>query len=308
MMIMIPLMSLASMTSAAQTTSQTAVVARGVGSWGDVICRDFWQEYDKIAGTNTVILNRPGAGGALAAQSLSTGESRAWCALAGELVYTAIDDKPQDFLKVAEPIGILFDSVSFMHTVKHPAIRSAEEFKQLTLKSPNPIKIGVLSDTHKSMIDYLSKKHGFRVITVRYKSGQEAVPDLTTGSLDFFFGGAGLVPMSKPWNPNGTVTAYAYIVEDESKFGLTNSAIWVNLGKGYSNLTEFVSWIGISVSKNMPQAEKEKMNKIFDQIMREGHLTRRVEATFHGSAVPVGRRITAADVERSRAKIIEIIK
>lgn len=294
-------------TATAQVTSQTAVQATGVGSWGDVTCREFWQEYDKIAGTKTVIHNRPGAGGILAAQSLISGESQFWCTASGELVYSAISDKPQDFLKIVEPIGVISWGITIIYTAKHPSIRSAGELKQLTLQSSGPIKVGVLSETHKNMIDYLVKKHGFRMITVPYKSGQEAVPDLTTGNLDFFLSSVGLVPMSKPWNPEGILAAYAYIVNDDLNFKSKNVTVWANLGKEYPNLNEFVPFIGISVPKNMPHAEKEKFSRIFDQIVREGKMTQNLSERYQQLVLP-GHRINAAEVERLRATLVEIIK
>jgi len=285
--------------SHAENKSHTAVVSFGAGSVFDLLCRSFWAEYDKLNSTKTVILNRPGAGGVLALRTITTNEADVMCIGSGETIYSSLEPDRKDVLETLDIVAKISDFASIMTSAVHPAPKSIQDLQKLSQSSNKPLKVGVVAKPHQYIIEFLAAKHNFNIKVINYKIAQEALPELFSGELDFFMDSGFLTSQAKPWNPDGKLHGYAYILDGSGHSTLKDIP---NFANDISSLGDFPSWFGIAVSKNLTVQEKQRVAEAYEKIIQNPQFTKTILEKFPFILI-VNQKLTYRDIMSSRDKL-----
>jgi tripartite-type tricarboxylate transporter receptor subunit TctC len=159
------------------------------GSGADIIARFFASKIQAAAGQTVIVENRPGANGniamGLATKAKPDGYTILFSSnstiLAGDLLYKDLGFDPQKDLTPAA----LFSETTFILVV--PSSSPVKSVAELTgaLKANPRNKFGYANQTSQVSAEYYKATAGFQSVPVSYRSGSDALNDLSSGSLDF---------------------------------------------------------------------------------------------------------------------------
>ncbi len=171
----------------------TFVVPFTAGAGPDVFVRAIAQEVAKAAGVPAIVENRPGAGSALAAQTVAKARPDGYTVLVtGNVAFTG---NPYTLKKLAydpvadfTPVTTLAKGPMYLYTnpQKLPVANIAE-LLQLIRKNPGKYSFGYTSITSRLPAEVLQQSRGLKILGVPYRSGAAAVPDLVGGQIDMMF-------------------------------------------------------------------------------------------------------------------------
>lgn len=296
-------LALVSTVSSAETKPIVATVGFAPGGIFDALCRTYWGEYEKATSKSVVVKNITGAGSSLALKSFENNEADVGCIGTGAMIYSALDPKKEDPTTQVETIGQLVSLPSAILSSKHPAPKTIQEFKQLTLSQKTPMKVGSVAPTHELMVKYLAKQ-GFNVQAVQYQSAQQALPELISGDLDFWLDSGSLLQHAKPWNPEGKIHAYAWTGEaaDHPQW---NTKTWLNVNDHVPGMKDFPSWFGIGVNPNASPALKKEMREFYKKVASSKDFGRNLAEKFP-NVIVVGKDFNNNDVIQSRKDLAKL--
>ncbi|MDF2114169.1 tripartite tricarboxylate transporter substrate binding protein [Roseiarcaceae bacterium H3SJ34-1] len=161
------------------------------GSGADIVARYFAGKMQDVANQTVVVENKPGANGniaiGLAARAKPDGYTILFSSnstiVAGKLLYKDLGFDPQADIT---PAG-LFSETTFALVV--PANSPDTSVGDLThrLKGADRAKYGFANQVSQVAAEYYKSLAGVAAVPVSYRSGPDAIGDLTSGALDFVF-------------------------------------------------------------------------------------------------------------------------
>jgi tripartite-type tricarboxylate transporter receptor subunit TctC len=163
------------------------LVANGPGSASDVGTRVVLNKMAASLGQPAVIVNRPGAGGALAAQAIAKAVPDGYTLLmATDSTYTAVPltNKAVGYdLSSATTIGAIAEIHSVLLVSATLNVRTLDEFVALAKARPGQLNYSTFEKGSASQLwlSWFFKRLGLRLQHIPYKSGPELVTAVATG-------------------------------------------------------------------------------------------------------------------------------
>lgn len=163
------------------------LVANGPGSASDVGTRIVLNKMATSLGQPAVIINRPGAGGALAAQAIAKAVPDGYTLLmATDSTYTAVPltNKTVGYdLNSATAIGAIAEIHSVLLVSATLNVKTLDEFVALAKARPGKLNYSTFEKGSASQLwlDWFLKRLGLQLEHIPYKSGPELVTAVATG-------------------------------------------------------------------------------------------------------------------------------
>lgn len=163
------------------------LVANGPGSASDVGTRIVLNKMAMSLGQPAVIINRPGAGGALAAQAIAKAVPDGYTLLmATDSTYTAVPltNKTVGYdLNSATTIGAIAEIHSVLLVSATLNVKTLDEFVAFAKARPGKLNYSTFEKGSASQLwlDWFLKRLGLQLEHIPYKSGPELVTAVATG-------------------------------------------------------------------------------------------------------------------------------
>lgn len=198
------LLALAAATAAGRASGQTSggakttriVVGSPAGSLGDVLARLVADKLRESSGQTTIVDNRPGAAGALAADAVARapGDGSALLVapdavmVVNPFVYTKLAYDPvRDF----QPVALLGKASLVLLASPALKVRSMDEFVRLAKTQPRAVNYGSGGAGHPThiLMELIANRVGIQLTHVPYKGTTPALQDLMSGQIGVMVAG-----------------------------------------------------------------------------------------------------------------------
>jgi tripartite-type tricarboxylate transporter receptor subunit TctC len=236
------------------------VIPVGAGSSTDIVHRLVLEQLSAALGQPMVVENRVGAGGTIGTAAVAKAEPDGYTLLANGSAHTIAPalykalpyDPARDFAPVA-PIGI---TPSVLVVASGKGFKGAQSLVAAAKARPGALNfssVGIGTATHLSAERFVSTA-GIDVVHVPFKGGAEAMFEVLSGRVDFFFGPVALV---LPHIRDGKLVALAV---NSAKRSATLPNVPTLHEAGYPD-SEYPIWFGLFAPARTPQAVVEKLNR-----------------------------------------------
>lgn len=264
----------ASTVAQASTTPMNLMVPYPAGGPSDTIARTMQVPLGKALGQTVLVENLGGAGGTIAAQKVLNSAADGTHSLLGSpnevilspMVLAGVKFKAEDF-RLVHPVS---KATMVFVARKDLPVNSVDELIALARKSKDkPLtygSVGIGSLYHLIMED-VQKRKDVRLVHAPYKGNAPLVQDLGGGQVDF----ALIV-----FNPGMAAMAKEGRVKLLGQLNLKRAEVLKDLpatGEG-QELKDFAysQWVGIFVSKKVPQPAVERLHKAVVQSLKDPKL------------------------------------
>jgi tripartite-type tricarboxylate transporter receptor subunit TctC len=181
------------------TRTVSLVLSQSPGTALDILARLYAEKLSQRLGRPFVVINRPGAGGIIAAQSVATAQPDGYTLLVGNSGHTisGVLNKTLPFDPVGDfaPIAMIGDTPALVIVPRSLGVRTLKEFVDIAKAKPNQFKYasaGVGSATHIAGA-YFAYKAGIQIVHIPYKSGADGIADMLGGRVEATFSPAAFV-------------------------------------------------------------------------------------------------------------------
>jgi tripartite-type tricarboxylate transporter receptor subunit TctC len=202
----------AAMPSAAQgwpTKPVRIIIPLGPGGGGDVFTRLLADELQKSLGQPFIVENRPGGGLNIGTRACaeSPPDGYTFCVLSGEpVVYNQFLFKNLPFNpeKDLEPITALFINSNALVASASLNVNSIAELVAVAKAKPGTLSYGSFSFVLVYFMDKLNKESGIDIVRVPFRSGNEVVNAVMSGSTPIaFLGLSNMLPQIRSGHIRG---------------------------------------------------------------------------------------------------------
>jgi tripartite-type tricarboxylate transporter receptor subunit TctC len=165
------------------------VIGFAAGSGADILTRFYAAKLAEVAGQSTVVENRPGAIGVIAATVVTKAKPDGYTVLfSGNTIMAGgrllMKDFPFDADKDLVPTAAFLETPFVLAVSAKSSAKSIAELITL-LKSKTRNKSGYTNPTGLLSTELFKSKTGVESESVSYKTTADAVPDLADGTLDY---------------------------------------------------------------------------------------------------------------------------
>jgi tripartite-type tricarboxylate transporter receptor subunit TctC len=168
------------------------IIPLGPGGGGDVFTRLMAEELQKRLGQPFIVENRPGGGLNIGTRACAEAapDGYTFCVLSGEpVVYNQFTFKslPYNPEKDFEPVVNLFINANALVVNASLGVRTIPELVALAKAKPGTLSYGTFSFMLAYFMDELNKKNGIDIVRVPFRSGNEMVNAVMTGTTPIVF-------------------------------------------------------------------------------------------------------------------------
>ena len=171
------------------------VIPFGPGSATDLLARLAGQELSQLLGQPVVVINKPGADGALSGIEVKRAAPDGYTFLFGtnsplSVVPNIRKEPPYDVIADFTPITYLGENTFFV--VVHPSVPAKSLAELVTYAKANPRLLNYAAGNTYALVGtaVFARSNGIEMQSVPYKSEPEAIVDLLSGRLHLMFGTA----------------------------------------------------------------------------------------------------------------------
>jgi tripartite-type tricarboxylate transporter receptor subunit TctC len=240
----------ASAQSAYPSSPINLVVSLAAGNTVDVLARLYANKLSKLLGQSVVVINRPGAGGLIAAQTVATATPDGYTLLmanSGHAILGQMNKNlPFDPIKDFAGISMVADAPALIVVSPSLHVKTLREFVELAASKPGTINFGsagIGTSTHLSGA-YFAYKAGISLVHVPYKNGAEILPDMIAGRMQATFSPLAFV---LPMLNDHKLEALAVASPDDIGFGVAlepHNLMYCFLGVLVGNLVGVLPGMG----------------------------------------------------------------
>jgi len=243
------------------------LVPFSAGSATDQAARNIAEGLNKAFGVPTVVENKPGANGAiaadLAAKSKPDGQTIFVCSNTAAASNVALmKSLPYDPLKDFDPVTLVGKAPVFMIVNPKLEAKTAQEFVALAKSQPGKLNFGSGSSSTRISGELLKAKAGIDMVHVPYKSTPLALQDTMSGHVQMCFADP---VTSLPQVKAGTVRCLG--VGNRGRYKLTPD-IPTLIEQGIPDF-ELMTWTGVLFPKGVPQPVFTKLRDAIVKIIAE---------------------------------------
>jgi tripartite-type tricarboxylate transporter receptor subunit TctC len=168
------------------------IIPLGPGGGGDVFTRLMAEELQKRFGQPFVVENRPGGGLNIGTRACAEAapDGYTFCVLSGEpVVYNQFTFKnlPFDPEKDFEPVVSLFINANALVVNSKLGVKTIPDLVALAKSKPGTLSYGTFSFMLAYFMDRLNKTNGIDMVRVPFRSGNEMVNAVMTGTTPIVF-------------------------------------------------------------------------------------------------------------------------
>jgi tripartite-type tricarboxylate transporter receptor subunit TctC len=171
----------------------TVVCPLAAGTTGDFLARLYTDKLSQQFGQPIVVSNRPGAGGAVAAQAVAAASPDGYTLLLANSGHTILGTLnkhlPFDPLRSFSGVALVGEAPAVVVVSPSLGVHSLQEFVDLAKAKPGTINYasaGIGSATHLAGA-YFAKQAGIDIVHVPYKSSADIIADLLAGRVQVVF-------------------------------------------------------------------------------------------------------------------------
>ncbi|MDM0054112.1 Bug family tripartite tricarboxylate transporter substrate binding protein [Variovorax fucosicus] len=234
----------------------------------DLFARTLSQKMGEKLGTQLVIDNKPGAGGAigsdLAAKAPADGYTLLLATTSTHSIGPALSNKlPYDTVRDFTPIAHVGDAPSIMLVPNNAPAKTVREWIEYAKK--NPGKLNYASSGNGTIVqltaELFKSQAGVFVTHIPYKGTALAMPDLMSGKIDVLFDS---LPTGLPFVRDGRLRALAVT-------SLRRSPLAPDLPTVADTLPGFESntWFGLYGPKGLPAELVARINTAANQALAD---------------------------------------
>jgi len=242
----------------------TAIVPYGAGSTTDIVPRLVFEQLSSQLGQSIVVENRAGAGGTLGAAVVAKSPPDGYTMLVNSSAHTISPslypnlgyDPARDFVAVI-PLGVSANVLVVSPAKRWKTVGDLVAAARAKPGVLNFASVGVGSATHLSAERFMHSA-GIKAVHVPYKGGAEAMTEVITGRMDFFFGPVGLV---LPHVQEGSLAAL--VVNTATRVNAL-PAVPTTQEAGFPD-AEYPIWFGVFLPAKTP---REIVSKLHDETLR----------------------------------------
>jgi tripartite-type tricarboxylate transporter receptor subunit TctC len=168
------------------------IIPLGPGGGGDVFTRLLAEELQKRFGQPFVVENRPGGGLNIGTRACAEAapDGYTFCVLSGEpVVYNQFTFKSLPFNpeKDFEPVSSLFINANALVVNSKLGVTTIPDLVALAKSRPGTLSYGTFSFMLAYFMDRLNKTNGIDIVRVPFRSGNEMVNAVMTGTTPIVF-------------------------------------------------------------------------------------------------------------------------
>ena len=168
------------------------IIPLGPGGGGDVFTRLMAEELQKRLGQPFIVENRPGGGLNIGTRACAEAppDGYTFCVLSGEpVVYNQFTFKslPYNPEKDFEPVVNLFINANALVVNASLGVKTIPELIALAKAKPGTLSYGTFSFMLAYFMDELKRKNGIDIVRVPFRSGNEMVNAVMTGTTPIVF-------------------------------------------------------------------------------------------------------------------------
>jgi tripartite-type tricarboxylate transporter receptor subunit TctC len=190
------------------------VIPFGPGSASDTLARIAGQELAQSIGQPVVVINKPGADGALSAIEVKRSAPDGYTFLFGTNSPLAVapnmrKEQPYDVLADFTPVTFLGDNTFFI--VVHPSVPATSIAELIAHAKANPKVLNYAAGNTYALVatGMLAANAGIEMQAIPYKSEPEAITDLLSGRVHLMFGtSTTIAPHVKAGNLRALATTF----------------------------------------------------------------------------------------------------
>ena len=258
----------------------TMVLPFGPGAATDAIGRVVGERMSKGLGQPVIIINRAGAGGEIAANSVAKSPADGYTILfatVSTLVVVPLTrpNLTYDVAKDFVPIGLVAKSPNLLLVSPRLPVNSLQELIAYAKKNPGKLNFassGIGTNTH--LIGEAFKiQAGIEAVHVPYRTGVQAFTELVEGQIDFSFDTiVWSLPQVRAWK----LKTFGITSPQRSKIA---SDIPTIAEQGFPGF-EISTWFALYAPRGTPKEIVDRLNGFVRQLGEEPDARRRLEASF----------------------------
>jgi tripartite-type tricarboxylate transporter receptor subunit TctC len=190
------------------------VIPFGPGSASDTLARIAGQELGQLLGQPVVVINKPGADGALSAIEVKRSAPDGYTFLFGTNSPLAVapnmrKEQPYDVLADFTPVTFLGDNTFFI--VVHPSVPATSIAELIAHAKANPKVLNYAAGNTYALVAtaMFAANAAIEMLAIPYKSEPEAITDLLSGRVHLMFGtSTTIAPHVKAGNLRALATTF----------------------------------------------------------------------------------------------------
>jgi tripartite-type tricarboxylate transporter receptor subunit TctC len=234
-----------------------AIIPLSPGSAADVVPRIVFEQLQAQLGQPTIVENRPGASGTIAARAVATADPDGYMLLVHSTAHvispSTVANIPYDPIKDFTAIGPLGNLPLVLVIAPSKNIKTIQELVALGKQRPLTFgSIGVGSPIHLAF-ERLRLSAGFQEQAIPFKGAPEAVLEVVTGRIDVYYSP---VSAALPLIRDGKLLPLA-VSSPERVASLPD--VPTTLESGYPN-SDYRFWIGVFAPAKTPRDIVNKLN------------------------------------------------
>jgi tripartite-type tricarboxylate transporter receptor subunit TctC len=252
-----------------------AFIPFAAGSATDIIPRAVFDQLGSELGQPIVVENRGGAGGALGVGEVTRADPDGYTILADSSALTVapwiVQDLPYDTAKDLSAVVPLGKNANVLVVPPSKGWKTAQDLVAAAKANPGTINYGsagIGTATHVSAERFRASA-GFEATHIPYKGGAEALTDLMTGRIDFYF-----CPISTalPLIRDGKLTALAVSTPTRAP---DLPDVPTTLEAGYPN-SDYTVWYGVFMPSKTPRDIVQKFYSLAAGVLQTPVMQRRL--------------------------------
>jgi tripartite-type tricarboxylate transporter receptor subunit TctC len=249
------------------TKAITLISTFPAGGTSDILSRILAQKLTSDLGQSVVVMNRPGAGGIVAAQAVATAKPDGYTLLMGYVGTHGINPSlyrklPYDPLKDFSPISLVAKGDHVLVVPASSPIKSVRELIASAKERPTQLHLASSGNGSAPHLagEMLAGTVGVKFVHVPYQGAPQAAQDLLAGRVDLFMP---TIPVVLPLIHDGRLRALA--VSGTSRSPALPNVPTLN----ESGLPSFEasSWYGVLGPANMPPAVVARLNAAINNAL-----------------------------------------
>ena len=237
------------------------VVGFTAGGGNDVVARIVGNKVGELLKTTVVVLNKPGANGAIALESVAKAAPDGYTIILGSSSVIAINpvvsgNEDQDPVKNFVGLGTVAMTPQVLAVNPSVTARTMDEFVALSQKQEISVASAGIGGLPHLAIEMIQSVEKAKLLHVPYRGGAPAATDVVAGHVN------GIVmdlPVVQPFIAEGRIRAIA-VLNDKRSAALPDVASSVE--QGATDLIA-VNWYGLLAPANTPEPIAEKLFQAF---------------------------------------------
>jgi tripartite-type tricarboxylate transporter receptor subunit TctC len=253
------------------------VVGFASGGATDFDARLIAEKVGSILGQSVIVENKPGANGAIAAQTIARAEPDGYSLFFSNIGAIAINpslraDLAYKPLTDFTPVTLLVRNAVIMAVKTSAAANDARDFAAFAKQKPGEVTVGVtgIGAMTDLTLELFQSAADVQLRTVPYRGAAEALTALIGGQIDGMFGE---FPLLGPQLKSGTVKALGIASPQRAQ---TAPEIKTFAEQGYPGVIA-ENWSGVLAPASTPAAIVTKLNAAFVAALNDADVQRKLQ-------------------------------